>query len=126
MYNAKKIQEILILHIGTKQSEVQHTNTRWQWFFSFFLFRRVHTEMEEMNKKKDLMMSVNWILISRGNKKNNSYKHKIYNTYKNLKDKMKSPPKQPKSLKPVCFEAFQTFVFFKILNALEKCSYLYY
>lgn len=34
MYNAKKekkqkqIQEILSLHIGTEQSEVQHTNTR--------------------------------------------------------------------------------------------------
>lgn len=34
---------------------------------------------------------------------------------------MKPPPKQLKSLKPVCF-----VFFFLILNALEKCSYLYY
>lgn len=29
-------------------------------------------------------------------------------------------------LKPVCFEPFQTKLFFFILNALEKCSYIYY
>lgn len=50
------------------------------------------------------MMCDNWILISKGNKSIID-KNKIYNTYKN---KNEIPPKPPKSLKPVCFEAFQT------------------
>lgn len=53
------------------------------------------------------MMCDNWILISKGNKSIID-KNKIYNTYKNLKNKNEIPPKPPKSLKPVCFEAFQT------------------
>lgn len=109
-----------------KQSEVQHTHQMTMSFF-FFFFPRDSSYRNGRNEQKDLMTCDNSILISRGNK-SIIHKNKIYNTYKILKSKNESSPpkKQPKSLKPVSFEAFQTIVFFKILNALEKCSYLYY
>lgn len=89
-----------------------HKDQMTMIFFLLFFKVIVHTD-GTIEQKKNLM-NFNKILICRGNQKKNSHKQDLQ--HKNLKNKMTPPPKKKQpSLKPVCFESFQTFVF--VLNS---------